>query len=134
MLKTAIILTTTTLLGLGTLPKPAVAQTCSQVERYAVREIQSNSPAIGSSNYLNFWTRQVPSYLSRLQQQHPNCNLYRSGTPSESARRNMQRWQNSIDDSVSESVRQEGITNMILTCGRYGGSYDRELNACTGID
>ena len=46
----------------------------------------------------------------------------------------MQRWQDSIDNSVSESVRQEGITQMVLTCGRYGRRYDRDDNICVDID
>lgn len=134
MLNTLTLLATTTIIGLSALPKPATAQSCSQIEQHVVREIQINSPSIGSSNYLYFWTKQLPSYLSGLQRQYPNCNIYRSGRPSEAAQRNMQRQQESLDNSIRESLRQEGINNMILKCGIYDMVYSRKYQACVNRD
>ena len=136
-MKSPPVLATAAVLSISILPKTAWTANlnlkCRQIEQAAYREIQSNISSIGSANYLILHDDEYRR-MSGLQQRYPNCNLYRSGRPDAATRRQMQRWQDSIDNSVSESVRQEGITQMVLTCGRYGRRYDRDDNICVDID
>lgn len=129
MLKLVAVAVTTALISLSVIPKPASAQTCSQIERYALQVVQANMPPVGSANYLTFISQQALPYFARLQQEYPRCNIYRTGSSNDLSE-DFRRLSNDIYDSALESDRQYGETTFGLNCSANGGTYDREFEIC----
>jgi hypothetical protein len=133
-LRNLTLVTALVLLSTNFTAKEASAQSCQQVEQHVAREILSKMPPITSPNYVLFWQTAI-QWSHQIQQRYPNCSITR-GNGNGSSMNLFHQFQQTGDrlfNSALEVDRSAHRTNMIITCGRLGGSYRADLDRCVGI-